>query len=43
MEQYWLELIVGSKIFPKSEISVLAREANELIAILTTIVKRQKK
>ena len=39
---YWLELIVDSEIFPESRISDLTQEADELMAILTTIVKRQK-
>ena len=40
---YWFELIVDSEIFSKPRISALAKEADELMAILTTIVKRQKK
>ncbi|RLC09230.1 MAG: four helix bundle protein [Deltaproteobacteria bacterium] len=39
---YWFELIVDSGIFSESRISDLAKEADELMAILTTIVKRQK-
>ena len=39
---YWLRLIGETDIVNKERISELSQEANELIAILTTIIKRTK-
>lgn len=39
---YWFELIVGSRILKEEQISALNMEADELMAILTTIVKKEK-
>jgi four helix bundle protein len=39
---YWLELLVESKIFPSSKLSAIIKECDELIAILTTCVKKIK-
>lgn len=36
---YWLELLIASKIIPESQLSLLKEESNEIIAILTSIVK----
>ena len=40
--QYWLELIGEGKILPVERLKPLHQEAEELIAILVTIVKRVK-
>ncbi|MGH9872228.1 MAG: four helix bundle protein [Pyrinomonadaceae bacterium] len=40
--QYWLELIGEGKILPAKRLESLYQEADELIAILVTIVKRVK-
>ena len=37
---YWLRLLVESGILEDSRVSSLMEEANELVAILTTIVRR---
>lgn len=39
---YWLELLIESEIVEKEKLLPLPNETNELIAILTTIVKSQK-
>ncbi|MGC3966412.1 MAG: four helix bundle protein [Pirellulales bacterium] len=39
---YWLELIVESEILPLERVADLRQENDELIAILTSIVKREK-
>jgi len=39
---YWLRLIVASEVIPEGRLSELIDEANQLIAILTTIVKKTK-
>jgi four helix bundle protein len=39
---YWLRLLAASEIFPEAELQGQLEECNELIAILTTIVKRTK-
>lgn len=38
--RYWLRLIVESGILPDSKMSSLIQETTELIAILTSIVKK---
>ena len=40
--RYWLRLLVGSEICRENEISGVIKECGELIAILTTIVKKAK-
>jgi four helix bundle protein len=40
--QYWLELIVEASLKPKSVIQDLMQEADELMAILTTIIRKVK-
>jgi len=39
---YWLRLLSESEIVPSERLNELAAECNELIAILTTIVKKVK-
>ena len=37
---YWLKLLVAAEVFPKNKLDDLLNECNELVAILTTIVKK---
>lgn len=39
---YWLELLLEEKILPGKRLEPLVGEANELVAIFTTISKRAK-
>ena len=39
---YWLRLLVSAGILPSKKLESLLGECNELIAILTTIIKRTK-
>jgi four helix bundle protein len=39
---YWLELLVESKVVTEKRLAALRKEANELIAILVTDVKKIK-
>lgn len=39
---YWLRLLVASEVIPESRLSELIDESNQLIAILTTIIKKTK-
>lgn len=39
---YWLELLDEAKILPQEKLSALMKEADELMAILTTCVKNAK-
>lgn len=39
---YWLRLLVATDIIPASRLEVLIDEANQLVAILTTIIKKTK-
>jgi len=39
---YWLELLAESEIVPASRLSELRQEAEELTAILVTIIKKAK-
>lgn len=39
---YWLRLLVAAKIMQKNQIADLTDEANQLVAILTTIVKKTR-
>jgi four helix bundle protein len=40
---YWLRLLVTTEIMPESQLNELIDEANQLVAILTTIIKKTKK
>ena len=37
---YWLRLLAASEVLPRDTVKDLADEADELVAILTTIVKK---
>ncbi|GAH54491.1 unnamed protein product [marine sediment metagenome] len=37
---YWLKLLVAVEVFPKNKLNDLLNECDELVAILTTIVKK---
>jgi four helix bundle protein len=37
---YWLRLLAATDILPADRLSPLEQECNELIAILTTIIKK---
>lgn len=39
---YWLRLLAASEIIPESRLAELISECDQLIAILTTIVKKTK-
>lgn len=39
---YWLRLLAASELVPKERLDPLSNEANELIAILTTIIKKSR-
>jgi len=39
---YWLDLLVASNLMEERELTGLAQECDELVAILTTIVKKSK-
>jgi len=39
---YWLRLLVASEILAENKLGPLIQECNELIAILTTIIKKSK-
>lgn len=41
--EYWLELLVKAEIVPSTKLETLRKEANELLAIFTTIVTKIKK
>ena len=40
---YWLRLLVVTELVPVSQLNELIDEANQLVAILTTIIKKTKK
>jgi four helix bundle protein len=40
---YWLELLEESDLFRNAAVTALMKETNELIAILTTIVRKVKR
>jgi four helix bundle protein len=40
---YWLRLIVASDFLPEERVATLRDEANEIVAILTAIVKNASK
>ncbi|XZE55893.1 four helix bundle protein [Planctomycetaceae bacterium SH139] len=39
---YWLRLLAASEVLPGARLEPLTTEANELIAILTTIIKKSR-
>ncbi len=39
---YWLRLIVATDLLPPERLDPLIKESNELVAILTTIIKKTK-
>ena len=39
---YWLRLLAAAEVVPSARLTELADESNQLIAILTTIVKRSR-
>lgn len=39
---YWLKLLIASDIMEEAKLQPLCEEANELVAILTTIVKKSR-
>ena len=39
---YWLRLLVDTEVIPASKLTNLVNESNELVAILTTIVKKSR-
>lgn len=39
---YWLRLLTAAEILPERQLAPLLDEANQLVAILTTIVKKTK-
>ena len=40
---YWLRLLTATEMVPESKLTELSDEANQLVAILTSIVKNAKK
>jgi four helix bundle protein len=40
--RYWLRLFAACEMAPRTELDSLANEANELVAILTTIVRKMR-
>ncbi|HSX25415.1 MAG TPA: four helix bundle protein [Chlamydiales bacterium] len=39
---YWLELLMDTKLIPKNRLSSLYKEAEELVAIFTSVSKKTK-
>ena len=39
---YWLRLLVATKLLPEKRLTLLADESNQLIAIITSIVKKSR-
>lgn len=39
---YWIKLLIASEILPENKLQQLKEEANELVAILTTIIKNAR-
>jgi four helix bundle protein len=39
---YWLRLLAASKVIPAARLAPLIDEANQLVAVLTTIVKKTR-
>jgi four helix bundle protein len=40
--QYWLKLLVATDLLPEEKVSAIRKECDEIVAILTTIVKKLK-
>ena len=40
---YWLRILIASNIMPEQKLTQLKTEANEIVAIITTIVKNASK
>ena len=40
--RYWLRLLVATDIIPENQLAPMLDESNQLVAILTTIVKKLK-
>jgi len=40
---YWLRLLVSTELMPESKLAPLLDESNQLVAILTTIVKNARR
>jgi len=40
--RYWLRLLVATDLIPESQLTPLLDESNQIVAILTTIVKKLK-
>ena len=40
---YWLRLLIATEALPEQRLSALTDESNQLIAILTAIVKKSRK
>ncbi|MFU8893413.1 MAG: four helix bundle protein [Luteolibacter sp.] len=40
--RYWLRLLVATDVIPESHLAPLLDESNQIVAILTTIVKKLK-
>ncbi|WP_182871431.1 four helix bundle protein, partial [Stieleria mannarensis] len=39
---YWLRLLIAAEVIPAARLEPLKQEANELVAILTTICKKNR-
>lgn len=39
---YWLRLLIASEILPANQLEPITDEANQLVAILTTIIKNSR-
>ncbi len=39
---YWLRILIATNIIPEPKLTLLKEEADELVAILTTIIKNTK-
>jgi len=39
---YWLRLLINTEVVPANKLTNLANESNELVAILTAIVKKSR-
>lgn len=40
---YWLRLLIATKLLPEKRLASLTDESNQLVAILTAIVKKSRK
>jgi four helix bundle protein len=39
---YWLRLVAATELIPEPRLTELLDEANQLVAILTTVIRRTK-